>query len=275
MSNKYILIAITAVVIAASGIFILAKSRPTDIQSNVSTALSSSLNSVIVKNLQLSSSSSVVVSSSMAVSSVTETPKVETPPVVESKPVVQAPANVAPQPVTPTPQGGKGSNPNPVQDIPNVTKLSTDKSMYHQYIKDYLACSTKFYQPLNGGYIYEGISAYKYLCIPQKEINNCSKGVLQYGLKPTAGNKIFSNKFEFIEEGKFYCMTNIEGEGSVTLPYNYYQNGVLNGLTKSLPQYFIIPKYDYSISIPTYAAIPLESFSQSDQEYIAKNFSIK
>jgi hypothetical protein len=115
MSNKAILIAITATVIAASGIFILAKSRPADIQSNVGTSsASSSLNSVIVKNLQSSSSYSVVVSSSVAVSSIAETPKVETPPVAESKPVVQAPAYVAPQ-------NGKGNEPIKQSPVANST----------------------------------------------------------------------------------------------------------------------------------------------------------
>jgi hypothetical protein len=120
MSNKVFLIAITATVIAASGIFILAKSRPADIQSNVNTSsASSSLNSVIVKNLQSSSSSSLVVSSSVAVSSVTDTPKVETLPVAESKPVVQAPAYGAPQPVMP--QNGKGNEViKPAQEINNL-----------------------------------------------------------------------------------------------------------------------------------------------------------
>jgi hypothetical protein len=115
MSNKYILIAITAVVIAASGIFILAKSRPADIQSNVNTSsASSSLNSVIVKNLQSSSSSSVVVSSSVAVSSIAETPKVETSPVVESKPAVKTPGYVAPQ-------NGNGNEPIKQSAIVNST----------------------------------------------------------------------------------------------------------------------------------------------------------
>jgi hypothetical protein len=111
MSNKVFLIAITAVVIASSGIFILAKSRPADIQSNVNATLSSSLNSVIVKNLQSSSLSSVVVSSSVTVSSVVETPKAETQPVVESKPVAQAPAYFSPQ-------NGKGNE--PIQQSPIV-----------------------------------------------------------------------------------------------------------------------------------------------------------
>jgi hypothetical protein len=113
MSNKAILIAITAVVITASGIFILAKSRPADIQSNVNTSsASSSLNSVIVKNLQSSSSSSVVVSSSVTVSYVVETPTVDAPAVVESKPVVQAPTYAAPQ----NTNGNETYKPKPVRN---------------------------------------------------------------------------------------------------------------------------------------------------------------
>lgn len=108
MSNKVFLIALTAIIIAASGIFILAKSRPADIQSNVG-IVSSVITPAISSNIKSSSSSSLVVSSSVTASSVVETSKVETPPVVESKPVVQAPVYVAPQPVTPTPQSGKGN----------------------------------------------------------------------------------------------------------------------------------------------------------------------
>jgi hypothetical protein len=268
MSNKVFLIAITATVIAASGIFILAKSRPADIQSNVNTSsLSSSLNSVIVKNLQSSSSSSVVVSSSVAVSSVVETPKAEASPVVESKPVVQAPAYVAPQPqvATPAPQVGKGSNPNPVQDIPNVIKLSTDKSIYHQYIKDYLACPTKFYQPLNGGYENDGSNQYKYYCISQSDIDKC---------------KVTKNKYiDGAVKGKYYCSAyDTMPGGPFYSPLDFYSQYFPNINIPNIKDYYTIPKFlipTNSLPSVSFAAIPLESFTQADQDYIAKNFSNK
>jgi hypothetical protein len=80
----------------------------------------------------------------------------------------QSPASTQ---VTP-PVIAQASNTEVIQDIPNVTKLSAHKSIYHQYIKDYLACPTKFYQTLNGGYIYDGLDQYQYKCIPQEEATN-------------------------------------------------------------------------------------------------------
>ena len=54
-----------------------------------------------------------------------------------------------------------------------------------------------------------------------------------------------------------------------------------DGLDPKLPGYFVIPKSTISFTDPfnktkvTFAAIPLSSFSKADQEYIAKNFTVK
>jgi hypothetical protein len=185
---------------------------------------------------------------------------------------------------------------NPIQDIPNVTKLSTDKSIYHQYIKDYLACPTKFYQPLNGGYIYDGETDYKYLCIPQDEADKCQIKTLIYGTRDRVGYEIAYLKpyvssqknfqinentieREIIKQDKYYCLPSWEGQASVTLPGNYYSGYFPEALDSKLPKYFTIPKVIIPKSrIPgvsaqvSFAAIPLTSFTQEDQEYISKNF---
>jgi hypothetical protein len=257
-STKAIL-AIVSIIILISGVFVLTKSRSAEVNLNSNITSSSVSNSAISSVLSVKSSASSQLISS---SSQSEVAKVETTPVVE-KPKVEVPVI------------DRGSNPNPVQDIPNVTKLSTDKSIYWQYIKDYLACPTKFYQPLNGGYIYDGLDQYQYLCIPQSEIDQCPKGILQYGLKPEVGSTVFTTKNETILENKYYCRGYVEGATSATLPEAHYQNEILSGITKMLPNYFIIPKYNYNTKTISFAATPLESFSKSDQEYIAKNFSTK
>ena len=178
----------------------------------------------------------------------------------------------------------------PIQDIPNVTKLSTDKSIYHQYIRDYLACPTKFYQPMNGGYIYEGLDQYKYTCIPQSEADKCANKTLIYGLMPLIGKQrmiddgsIFpKNPVKTIESGKFYCGLFYETMGSVSIPemVGYGLGYFPVGLDSKLLGYYTIPKSvisltdEFNTSKITFAAIPLTSFSQSDQEYISKNFKV-
>ena len=178
----------------------------------------------------------------------------------------------------------------PIQDIPNVTKLSTDKSIYHQYIRDYLACPTKFYQPLNGGYIYEGLDQYQYKCIPQFEADSCPSKTLIYGFKPLVGTqiriadgtKLPPGKLKIIEANKYYCVHFYESTGSVSMSEvsGYGWSYLPDGLDPKLPGYFVIPKTNLSSKAQfdqektTFAAIPLTSFSQSDQEYISKNFKV-
>jgi hypothetical protein len=258
-------LAIVSIIILISGVFVLTKSRPSEVNLNSNITSSSVSISTISSVLSTKSSiSSLLISSSSQseAAKVVEAPKVETAPKVD-------------EPKSKIAVIDQGSNPNPIQDIPNVTKLSTDKSIYWQYIKDYLACPTKFYQPLNGGYIYEGLDQYQYLCIPQSEIEKCPKGILQYGLKPEVGSTVFTTKNETILENKYYCRGYVEGATSATLPEAHYQNEIPRGITKTLPNYFIIPKYDYNTKTIASAAIPIESFSKDDQEYIAKNFSTK
>jgi hypothetical protein len=275
MSNKsQITIALVSLlVITTSGIFILSKTRPAENPSvSVASSSASSLVSSSLKSV-LSSSSQLVSSSSQSeVAKLTEVPKVENVPVVV-KPNVDL-----------------GSNPNPVQDIPNVTKLSTDKSIYHQYIRDYLACPTKFYQTLNGGYIFEGLDQYQYTCIPKSEADNCPSKTLIYGLKPLVGKKVMiidgtgipfnPNSIISIQANKFYCANFYETNGSVSLGEisGYGQSYAPTGVSKDLPGYFTIPKSKIPSSESlnetslSFASIPLESFSKEDQQYISKNF---
>jgi hypothetical protein len=244
-----------------------------NVSTSSSSLMSSSPNSTASSSSQINSSS---VQTLNFASRVIESSKVETPVV------------------------DRGSNSDPIQDIPNVTKLSTDKSIYWQYIRDYLACPTKFYQPLNGGYIYEGLDQYQYLCIPQSEIDKCPKGILGFGFEYFTGNKVpvtnpkitqaeptIKNpsgqikELETIMLNKYFCTTYAEGVGSVSLPYNYYQQYFPDNINEKIPGYFTIPK----VVLPTkknpiftqlsFAAIPFESFSTEDQQYIAKNFNTK
>ena len=182
--------------------------------------------------------------------------------------------------------------PQPIQDIPNVTKLSTDTSIYHQYIKDYLACPTKFYQTLNGGYIYEGLDQYKYKCIPKEEADKCPSKSLIYGLKPLIGKEkavvdgtgLPPGMLKEIKADKYYCAHFYETTGSVSMGEVSGYGWIYlpdNGLDPKLSNYFVIPKTNLSLASEfdqaktTFAAIPLSSFSQADQEYISKNFKIK
>lgn len=289
MSNTYkVIIALVAIVIVSSAaIFINSQNRV--VQTPLNVLVSSSPDGI--SSAVLASSSSVVSSSlvsesvsMVSVAPVTDQPKVETPAVV--------------QPKVETPQVDLGSNPNPIQNIPNVTKLSTDKSIYWQYIKDYLACPTKFYQPLNAGYIYDGLSEYQYLCIPQAEADKCPTKSLIYGLpsivgksmsiidftNPTYDRNPFSGKYDkIIEKNKYYCIRSFESIDSVSITSTSgYGSGIFpSGLDSILPGYFVIPKSILPVSgyadnsKISFAAIPLESFSKEDQAYIANNFTAK
>ena len=283
MSNTYkvIIAAIAIAVLGAASIFIIGQNREENkgVTTQGSSSVLSSKSPTTSSSSQISISSTAV-SSSSEPAKVVEAPKVETPKVEQPK--VEVPAV------------DRGSNPNPVQDIPNVTKLSTDKSIYWQYIKDYLACPTKFYQPLNGGYIYEGLDQYQYLCIPQSEIDMCPSKTLVYGLDPLVGTSVITgniwdkSKYLKVEKNKFYCANFYEVTGSVSLPQDngYFQEYFPIGLDSKLPGYFSIPKSNlpkiisentlgYMYKKVSFAAIPLESFSLSDQQYIAQNFTAK
>ena len=283
MSNTYkvIIAAVAIALVGATSIFLIGQNRVEKIAINsLNSSSVSSIKSLVVSSSVQSSISSVLISSSSEIAKVVESPKVETPKVE--------------QPKVETPVIDRGSNPNPIQDIPNVTKLSTDKSIYWQYIKDYLACPTKFYQPLNGGYIYEGLDQYQYLCIPQSEIDKCPSKSLIYGLEPIVGTTVITgdisdkSKYLKVEKNKFYCANFYEVTGSVSLPQDngYFQEYFPIGLDSKLPGYFSIPKSNlpkiisentlgYMYKKVSFAAIPLESFSLSDQQYIAQNFTAK
>jgi hypothetical protein len=156
MSNKsQITIAIISIlVILSAGIYVLTKYRPVETLPNVAT--SSLSQTVLSQSVSFSSKSVVLSSSSQAQTVSSEIVKTEIATTVTQSKV------------------DLGSNPNPIQDIPNVTKLSTDKSIYWQYVKDYLACPTKFYQTLNGAYENDSSKQFMYYCISQTDINNCN-----------------------------------------------------------------------------------------------------
>jgi hypothetical protein len=95
-----------------------------------------------------------------------------------------------------------------------------------QYVKDYLNCPTKFtavdkfYFRL-GIYKDIGDTEYKYLCVPQNVVDECSKlpGGMAYGFKYNKGYKLESlsegikkyGRDAIIEEGKYYCNQYTEG----------------------------------------------------------------
>jgi hypothetical protein len=224
------------------------------------------------------SSSSVVTTNSSSQSNITQVVST-TPQLSQSTASIQSTSPVIAQaPITEV-----------IQDIPNVTKLTTDKSIHHQYIKDYLACPTKFYQTLNGGYIYDGLDQYQYKCIPQEEVDKCPSKSLLFGFQPIVGSTAITgdvgdkSKYKIIEKNKYYCVNYFETFGSVsmTVVSGYGWGYFPEALDKKLPGYFVIPKsilpYKFNDPNPkvTFAAIPLSSFSQADQEYIAKNFVAK
>ena len=98
------------------------------------------------------------------------------------------------------------------------------------------------------------------------------------------GSNVPPGKTIKIEANKYYCAHFFETIGSVSLGelsgygWIYLPN---DGLDPKLPGYFVIPKSTISFADPfnktkvTFAAIPLSSFSKADQEYIAKNFTVK
>ena len=307
MSNKLkIILAIITSVLIISGSAIIFNSQRRNSQTPVSKVDSSSSSSSSTLSSSISSqvssisiSSSSVESSSVATSEVTKIDIPITSQIANSQtPVAEKPKSA------PIPQSQTVTNQTiqpVIQDVPNVIKLSTDTSIYHQYIRDYLACPTKFYQTLNGGYKFEGETDYKYLCIPQSEADKCPRRSLLYGLKHYIGQEMFTYESEtirskrnitnpsgiskepdIIEQNKYYCQSYTEGQYSVTLPENYYPQPLLTDLNSNLKGYFVITKANIpddkkqiAFTKVTFAAIPLSSFSKADKEYIAKNFTVK
>ena len=307
MSNKLkIILAVITSILVLSGSAIIFNSQRRNSQTPASKIESSSSSSTVsfssssqVSSVSISSSS--VESSSVSVPS-SEITKIDIPitsqVAVSQIPIIEKPKSaVIPQSQTVI------NNPTQtvIQDVSNVTKLSTDTSIYHQYIRDYLACPTKFYQTLNGGYKFEGEIDYKYLCIPQAEADKCPRRSLLYGLKHYIGQEMFTYESEtirserniknlsgiskepdIIEQNKYYCQSYTEGQYSVTLPENYYPQPLLTDLNSNLKGYFVITKANIpddkkqiAFTKVTFAAIPISSFSKTDQEYIAKNFTVK
>ena len=303
MSNKLkIILAIITSVLIISGSAIIFNSQRRNSQTQLSKVDSSNSSSSSTVSLSSSSQVSSVSVSSVFVESSSEITKIDIPitsQIANSQtPMVEKPKSaVISQSQTVTNE----STQTVIQDIPNVVKLSTDTSIYHQYIRDYLACPTKFYQTLNGGYKFEGETDYKYLCIPQSEADKCPRRSLLYGLKHYIGQEMFTYESEtirserniknpsgiskepdIIEQNKYYCQSYTEGQYSVTLPENYYPQPLLTDLNSNLKGYFVITKANIpddkkqiAFTKVTFAAIPLSSFSKADQEYIAKNFTVK
>ena len=294
MSNKLkIVLAIITSILVVSGSAIVFNSQRRNSQTQIPKIESSiSSSSSTVSSNSSSQVSGVSVSSNLLSSSLaSKITKIDIPitsQIVNSQtPIVEKPKSA------PIPQSQTVTNESTqtvIQDVPNVVKLSTDTSIYHQYIRDYLACPTKFYQTLNGGYKFEGETDYKYLCIPQSEADKCPSKTLIYGLKPLVGtnNQIVDGsnvppgKTIKIEANKYYCAHFFETFGSTSLPQSrhYYQYYFPIGLDSRLPKYFAIPKSiipfgeTYNNINVSFAAIPLSSFSKADQEYIAKNFTV-
>ena len=284
MSNqiKLAAIAILIIVITAGSLLISGVFKPKKddklVQVNSSSSISSVLSSIVSTNSTSMASSTPLVASS----------SVQTVQSIQSQVTQSSLQNKVVSSVTQE----------KIQDIPNVVKLSTDKSIYHQYIKDYLACPTKFYQILNGGYIYENLDQYQYKCISQVESKKCPSKTLIYGHKPLVGSKVyvvdysntsydsqaFSDKYlATVEQDKYYCVRNFESIASVSLGQipGYGHGYFPSGLDSKLSGYFVIPKSILPISNDkviiniSFAAIPLSSFSKQDQEYIANNFKVQ
>jgi hypothetical protein len=274
MQNKIIIPTIITCAIILTGIVAMSQYNSNKVVGNLNSSSSGSEVSSIVSS-----------SSSLAISSVVSS--VDTINSISSSSTAQKSSESSVIPKSETPK----TPDQPIQDIPNVTKLSTDKSIYHQYIKDYLACPTKFYQPLNGGYIYDGLDDYQYLCIPQSEADKCPSKTLTYGHKPLVGqstNVVDGTGYppgisKTIELNKYYCTHFFESIGSVSIDETsgYGLGYFPTGLDAKLPGYFAIPKSNISIkdefknSIITFAAIPLSSFSIEDQNYISQNFKVQ
>jgi hypothetical protein len=278
MSNqlKLAAIVIIIIIIGSGSIFIsgVFKPKKDDKLAQVSSGLSSVVST---------SSASMVSSTPVSSKAVSFERQVSSLPVAQSRPQSEAVSLTTQQ---------------PIQYIPNVIKLSTDKSIYHQYIKDYLVCPTKFYQVLNGGYVYEGLDKYRYKCISEVESKKCPSKTLIYGHKPLVGSKVyivdysnpsydkqaFTEKYRVtVEQDKYYCVRTFESVASISLgEMSGYGHGYFpSGLDSKLPGYFVIPRSILPISNDTamtnisFAAIPLSSFSKQDQEYIANNFKVQ
>ena len=270
MTNKYLIPIIGVLSLATISGLVYAQQNKSANKIAINTSIQQQSLPISSLPTQISSSSQMPSSSVVSVSS---TAKVEEVKSQEAK--VESVKVVADQ---------------PVQDVPTVTKLSTDKSIYHQYIRDYLACPTKFYQPLNGGYIYEGLDQYQYKCIPQSEADKCPSKTLIYGFPPLVGTKknivdgtgLPPGKSKIVETNQYYCIHFFETTGSVSMSEvsGYGWSYLPSGLDAKLPGYFAIPKTNLSSKAQfdqektTFAAIPLSSFSQADQEYISKNFKV-
>jgi hypothetical protein len=119
-----------------------------------------------------------------------------------------------------------------------VESVKVDSSIaitsFPQYVKDYLNCSTKFtavdkfYFRL-GIYKDIGDSEYKYLCVPQNVVDECSQGSggIVYGTKSNKGGELTPTpdglkkygRDAIIGEGKYYCNQYTEGWSIFSMGY--------------------------------------------------------
>ena len=160
-----------------------------------------------------------------------------------------------------------------------------------KYLTDYLNCSTKFFEPLNGFYSEDGGVSYKYTCIPQKEIDSCSANgnknpSIVFGFDFIAGRKLTTvdpyfqktyNKDEIIQSGRFYCGQYNEGGGlSGVMIGGGYGYKCPDNQTKKQLDTFVLPKSVISkngVNIECFS-ISKQLYSKNDQQILKDKFGI-
>ena len=160
-----------------------------------------------------------------------------------------------------------------------------------KYLTDYLNCSTKFFEPLNGFYSEDGGVSYKYTCIPQKEIDSCSANgnknpSIVFGFDFIAGRKLTTvdpyfqktyKKDEIIQSGRFYCGQYNEGGGlSGVMIGGGYGYKCPDNQTKKQLDNFVLPKSIVSkngANIECFS-ISKQLYSKNDQQILKDKFGI-
>ena len=262
MSNKLkIILAIITSILIISGSAIIFNSQRRNSQIS-KTELSSSSSSSTVSSSTSSQVSSVVISSSSVESSLVSLPSSAV--ASSSQMSVQA------------------------SSVQVQSQVSNNQP---KYLTDYLNCSTKFFEPLNGFYSEDGGVNYKYTCIPQKEIDTCSANgnknpSIVFGFDFMAGRKLTTvdpyfqktyKKDEIIQSGRFYCGQYNEGGGlSGVMTGGGYGYKCLDNQTKKQLDNFVLPKSIISkngANIECFS-ISKQLYSKNDQQILKDKFSI-
>ena len=126
------------------------------------------------------------------------------------------------------PKSNSNLESNPDSSYPPKVE-TVDPNNVPKFVQDYINCPTKFFQQHNGFSKSKVEDGFRYTCIPQNMVNECSQypNTTRLGTEYNKGQKVevtdtkkysIYGKSPVFEVGKYYCGLYMEGIGSISLP---------------------------------------------------------